>query len=179
MPRDDNRVNQSLGCWLPSKAFRRTCSVLHPIAPTAMHERNLPERCPWKKVATLVAIVTISMILLWNYSTVCTIARWLLWSGDYKSRVLAESTLENGELKHVEWDGWGWLGQYTSVYLVFDPNDWLSAARNHQPAKFPGIPCEVPSVRRLERHWYTVQFYSDTSWASCNRLGRTGTPDGR
>jgi len=121
-----------------------------------------------KKVAVSTAVVAILVILLWNYSTVRTIARWSLWSREYKSSVMAQSTTENGELKHIEWDGWGWGGQDTTVYLVFDPTDSLSAARSNQPGKFRGIPCEVPSVRRMERHWYTVQFYTNESWENCN-----------
>jgi hypothetical protein len=121
-----------------------------------------------KKVVALIAVLAISVILFWNYSTVRTVARWLLWSHEYKSSVLAQSSPQNGELKHIEWDGWGFAGEDTTVYLVFDPTDSLSAARSHQPGRFRGVPCEVPSVQRLESHWYTVQFYTDQSWGNCN-----------
>ena len=85
-----------------------------------------------------------------------------MWSQRYKSEVLAQSGGTTGELKHIEWDGWGWAGQDTTVYLVFDSTDSLAvAAANHAPGKFNGTPCEVAQVRRLESHWYTVQFYTD------------------
>lgn len=95
--------------------------------------------------------------------------RWLFKSKDYKAQVLAQSVPANGELKHIEWDGWGFPGAGDSVvYLVFDPNDSLAAAASsRRPGKFNRIPCEVPEVRRLERNWYTVLFYTDTSWGHC------------
>lgn len=113
---------------------------------------------------------TVSDALLWSYPTIRTAARWLLWSRDYKSSVLAQPDPVNGELKHIEWDGWGFPGAGdTAVDLVFDPSDSLaSAAQNHRSGKFSGIPCEVPSVRRLESHWYTVLFYTDQFWERCN-----------
>jgi hypothetical protein len=75
----------------------------------------------------------------------------------------------NARLKHVEWDGWGFAGSDTVVYLVFDPDNSLaSAARIGAPGKLHGIPCEVPHVRRLEHQWYTVLFYTDTDWDHCN-----------
>jgi branched-subunit amino acid ABC-type transport system permease component len=95
-------------------------------------------------------------------------ARWLVWSRDYKAQVLAEPQRPSGELKHVEWDGWGMFAQDTSVYLVYDPTDSLSAAAmTHQPGKFDNIPCKVPLVRRLETHWYSVMFYTNERWDSC------------
>ena len=98
-----------------------------------------------------------------------TTARWLVWSHNYKDKVLAEQTPTDGEFKHVEWDGWGWAGMDTTVYIVFDPKDSLSAAASiHQPGKFDGIPCKVPSVKRLESQWYTVTFYTDENWNHCN-----------
>ena len=94
--------------------------------------------------------------------------KWLLYRHGYKAEVLAQPS-KNGELNHIEWDGWGWAGQDTTVYLVFDPTDSLSAAaKSNQPGKFSGIPCEVPVVHRLESHWYTVQFYTDEFWGRHN-----------
>jgi hypothetical protein len=61
-----------------------------------------------------------------------------MWSQSYKREVLAQSGGTAGELKHVEWDGWGFSGAGdTTVYLVYDPTDSLSAAaKSHQPGKF-------------------------------------------
>jgi hypothetical protein len=96
-------------------------------------------------------------------------ARWMVWSHGYKKEVLAQPTPANGDLKHIEWDGWGFAGIDTYVFLVFDPIDSLAmAAINRQPGKFNGIPCEVPLVRRLESHWYTVQNYTDQYWDKCH-----------
>lgn len=99
-----------------------------------------------------------------------TVCRWSIHENAYKAEVLAQSSSTNARLKHVEWDGWGFVGSgETVVYLVFDPDDSLaSAARIGAPGKFKGIPCEVLHVRRLERQWYTVLFYTDTDWDHCS-----------
>jgi hypothetical protein len=44
-------------------------------------------------------------------------AKWLVWSRDYKTQVLAQPLPSNGDLRHTEWDGWGMFGQDTEVYL--------------------------------------------------------------
>jgi hypothetical protein len=96
-------------------------------------------------------------------------ARWLFKSGKYKNQVFAQPTELSKGLKHIEWDGWGWGGNDTTVYLVFDPNNALSsAATDGLPGTYPGIPCEVYRVRRLENQWYTVQFYTYFDWNHCN-----------
>jgi hypothetical protein len=119
--------------------------------------------------AVLGALIVALAVFIWNFPTVHSAARWLIWSRGYKSQVLSQPALANGELKHIEWDGCGWAGQNTTVFLVFDPMDSLSAAaRNHQPGKFNGIPCEVFLVRRLESHWYTAQLYTNEHWRQCN-----------
>lgn len=120
-------------------------------------------------LATFWVVSTIFFVFdIKHQSAIRTPARWLLWSHNYKDRVLAQSASANGELKHVEWDGWGWGGEDTTEFLVFDPTDSLSAAaRSHLPGKFDGIPCEVPRVNRLESHWYTVVFYTNQGWGEC------------
>jgi hypothetical protein len=72
-------------------------------------------------------------------------------------------------LKHVEWDGGGFVPRGNKlVYLVFDPADSLAyAAKTHAPGRFNGIPCEVPLVVRLERQWYSVRFYTEEEWGQC------------
>lgn len=95
-------------------------------------------------------------------------ARWLLNSGKYKREVLAQPTGTNRNLKHIEWDGWGWGGIDTVVYLVFDPDNALAqGAASGLAGKYPGLPCEVDRIHRLENHWFTVQFYTDTDWDHC------------
>jgi len=111
----------------------------------------------------------LSVPLFKNYLAVRSSARWLIWSNDFKAKVAAQPTSASGDLKHLDWDGWGWGGENTEVYLVFDPSDSLSvAAKSHQPGKFNGLPCKVPRVLRLERNWYAAQFYTANDWDHCN-----------
>jgi hypothetical protein len=97
--------------------------------------------------------------------------RWTIWSRYYKTELLAQSVAANGELKHIEWDGWGFPGAGdTTVYLVFDPtNSLATAAKKREPGRFGGIPCRVPVVSRVENTWYSVLFYDDERWGSPNR----------
>jgi hypothetical protein len=116
----------------------------------------------------LVAYVTVTGALFMARNELRPTLRWLLWSHRYKAELLAAPDSANGQLKHIEWDGWGWAGQNTVVYLVFDPTDSLSAAaKSHSPGKFRGIPCEVPLVRRLESRLYSVVFYTNPAWDHC------------
>jgi hypothetical protein len=127
-------------------------------------------------VVVISAALVVSAPLFGNLAVV-NAARWLILSGRYTSRVLAQPALA-GELKHIEWYGWGWGGQDTRVYLVFDPTDSLSAAASsHRPGKFDGIPCEVVLVRRMERQWYTAQFYTDEYWSRRTDYCGFGLPD--
>jgi hypothetical protein len=122
-----------------------------------------------KRLLALSMFVVIASVLVWNFSETKTEARWLVSSRRYKSEVCAQPTPKSGEFKHIEWDGWGWAGQDTTVYLVFDPADSLSlAASTHLSGKFAGIPCEVPKVSRLESQWYVVTFYTNQDWGRCN-----------
>lgn len=93
--------------------------------------------------------------------------RWRLARGIWKERVLELPELA-GQAKHLDWDGWGFIGQDTEVYLVYDPTDQLIKTTDVNDRKHaPGLPCEVWQIRRLEPHWYNVVFYTDTSWESC------------
>lgn len=98
-----------------------------------------------------------------------TAVRWLAHSQSYKAQVLSEPTPTDGSLKHIEWDAWGFAGVGdTTVYLVNDPTERLEeASKKGLPGKFRGIPCEAVRVRRLEDHWFTVLFYTDTDWNHC------------
>jgi hypothetical protein len=118
------------------------------------------------RLSMLIVFWIVSVALLRNYFEIRNASRWLLWSDRYKADVLAQADSANGELKHIDWDGWGFPGAGdTTVYLVFDPTDSLaSAAKSHQPGNFNGIPCKVPVVGRLEGRWYAVIFYTDEHW---------------
>jgi hypothetical protein len=115
------------------------------------------------------AAFCLTSLILWKKAyDVRTVERWALWSKGYQAAVLAQPPSSNGDLKHAEWDGWGWAGMDTTVYLVFDPGNALDrAARSHSSGKFRGIPCEVSRVRRLEKDWYSVVFYTDLNWEHC------------
>jgi hypothetical protein len=117
-------------------------------------------------LAALGVYLVVSILLLTHYSLVRDHVRWFALSGGYKARVLAQSTPTNEGFKHVEWDGWGFAGiGDTTVFLVFDPNDSLAqASRMQPPVKARGLPCEVYRVRRLEKQWYAVGFYTETYW---------------
>jgi hypothetical protein len=119
-------------------------------------------------VVSLCVVVLLSALLLVKYNEVSTFVRWSLHSKAYKTEVLAQSSSIDGQLKHIEWDGWGFAGADTTVYLVFDPSDSLATSTgDHSGGKIAGIPCEVPLVHRLESHWYTVMFYTNTDWDHC------------
>jgi hypothetical protein len=123
---------------------------------------------------TILGIALVYAAVSWglfrNSRELRTTGRWLLWSKDYKAKLLAQPSPPNGTLRHIEWDGWGFPGAgNTVVYLVFDPNDSLfTAAKTNSSGQFGGLPCEVYRVRRLENNYYTVLFYTDTEWDSCN-----------
>jgi hypothetical protein len=119
------------------------------------------------RVLTMLAIFWIvSFLLVKNSFSIRTSARWLIWSHDYKSEVLAQAAPADGEFRHMVWEATGFAGVANdTIYLVFDPTDSLAAAaKGHSAGKFNGIPCKVPLVSRLESHWYTVLFYTDEGW---------------
>src|SRR4051812_46503925 len=104
--------------------------------------------------ALAITLVGSTVLIVANYSDVKTATRWLASSHRYKAEVMAQPAPPDGELRHIQWDGWGWGGQTTTVYLVFDPTDSLSAAASSRSSgKFKGMPCEVVGVHRLETHW--------------------------
>jgi len=119
-------------------------------------------------LAMLATFCILSWFLFKISDDVRSAGRWLFKSKTYKAEVLAQPSID-GQLKHVEWDGWGFAGSGdTVVYLVFDPNDSLATAtKSHASGKFNGIPCEVFKVHRLEKYWYSVLFYTDTAWDHC------------
>ncbi len=111
----------------------------------------------------------LSALFLTYFNATRTWTRWLLLSTHYKTKVLAQRPAP-GDMKHIEWDGWGWAGMNTSVFLVFDPADSLSqAARADDPGKLSGMQCEADVVRRLERNWYSVQLSTGEDWRDCQK----------
>jgi hypothetical protein len=130
----------------------------------------------WKLLWLLWAVTTLAVFLLFSlvltsaHVEIRTAERWLIWSHRYKGEVLAAPRARTGELRHLDWDGWGFVPSGdTDVYLVFDPGDSLAYAAKHKLAgKVSGVPYEVDDVHRLEKNWYAVQFYTDETWDNCN-----------
>jgi hypothetical protein len=120
-------------------------------------------------LSMLVVYWAVSVALVENYSAVRDATRWFLWSKAFQAQVLVQPVADNGGLRHTVWDSWGFAGENTVVYLVFDPDDSLKALpRNRPPGRIRGIPCAVPRIRRLQSHWYAVMFYTDTDWQHCS-----------
>jgi hypothetical protein len=111
-----------------------------------------------------VAYICAAILLKANYSLARDHVRWVFLSDAYKAKVLAQPPSE--ELKHVEWDAWGFAAvANTTAFLVFDPTDSLADATVAlPPITARTLPCEVVRVRRLDRQWYIVLFYTDMYW---------------
>lgn len=184
--RTANRVNW----WLPFYGVLGACIVLFPktafgndigvflitivlaglvslvlliVAVRMIRSQSLPT------ALMIVAFCAVSWALFRTSDDLRTRGRWLIHGNSYRTAALNQPVASNGELKHIEWDGWGFAGAGdTTVYLVFDPTDSLAtAARDGSPGKFKGLPCTVLRVRKLENHWYTVLFYTDSDWDHC------------
>jgi hypothetical protein len=61
-------------------------------------------------VLAFVAFALVSIALVRTEDVLHPTIRWLVVSRQLKNEVLAQSNPENGELKHIEWDGDGWGG---------------------------------------------------------------------
>jgi hypothetical protein len=99
--------------------------------------------------------------------------KWAFLANQYERQVLSLPSTPNGELKHVEWVGWGWPGAgNTVVYLVSDPSNSLASASDGVGlGKLRGLPCEVYRVHQMSSGWYTVEFYTGTTWNECSADG--------
>jgi hypothetical protein len=72
-----------------------------------------------KRLTLLSALATLWVVLAVFFvfrPAIRTSARWLIWSRNFKDRVLAEPAPASGEFRHVEWDGWGWGGNDTTEF---------------------------------------------------------------
>jgi hypothetical protein len=110
-----------------------------------------------------------SWILDHNAQDIRSHLRWPFQSHEYKTKLLAQPVPTDDELRHIAWERYGWVTINTDIDLVYDPNDvLLNQLSTHDEGKFSGIPCPVRLVHRLEPHWFTVQFYTSTSWNECS-----------
>jgi hypothetical protein len=117
---------------------------------------------------SLLSYWAVTAVFHFNGVAVRDTIRWIQKGKEYRASVFKQPQPPNGELRHVEWDGWGWAGMDTNVYLVFDPSNSLAEhSGSHNAGKLRGIPCEVPGIRKLESNWYVVKFYTDASWNEC------------
>jgi hypothetical protein len=115
-------------------------------------------------LSMLVVYWAVSWFLLMNFHELHSTIQWSLQKKEWKMKLQAQPDFSNGELEHTIWDGSGIPCCDTWVYLVFDPKDsLLAAAKSRSPGRFSGIPCEVHRVHRLESHYYSILFYTDTS----------------
>jgi hypothetical protein len=143
------------------------CLILLVVAIVIAFYRN------WLRSLAILSMLFVYGTVTWglfrNSLELHTTTQWLLHSKNYKSQVLAQPAPADGDFRHVEWDWWGWGSNDTSVYLVFDPNDSLSSLlKNHPTGRLSSELCGVSWTRRLQEHWYAVEFYTNTAWGSCD-----------
>jgi hypothetical protein len=125
-----------------------------------------------RQTLAIISMFMVYCLVTWGIwrsgSDLRDVGRWFFGARHYKAEVLAQPISSNG-LKHWEWEASGFAGVANrSVYVVFDPADSLKReAGHHTHEKLVGLPCEVPRVVRLERYWYSVEFYTDSSWDDC------------
>jgi hypothetical protein len=124
-----------------------------------------------------VVVVIASAIWLTNYFGARDSIRWAFESKAYKSAVLAQPASPDGELKHVEWDDWGFAGQDTFVFVAFDPTDALStAAKSKQRASSRVYPVKCTASAAWKTHWHVVHFYTETYWGQGECAGPSAKP---
>ncbi len=87
-------------------------------------------------------------------------------STHYKKQVLALAAPAQGDYRHIVWDGWGFAGSDTVQYLVYDPQDCIRVP-GKSAIVVNGKSCSVWHVRRFEKAWYLVTFFTDTAWNDC------------
>lgn len=60
----------------------------------------------------------VTWVLFRNSFEVRSAGRWAFAANQYKAKVLAQPNSRNGDLRHIEWDGWGFAGEDNVAYLV-------------------------------------------------------------
>ncbi len=119
-------------------------------------------------VGVAAVLVLISITLSRYDYTLRTSYRWTFHSDMYKQQLIAQHGLAPGGITYMDWDGWGFAGVGdTEVYLVHDPSDNLkNAVHAKYGIKAEALPCEVGQIRRLEKDWYSVVFFTNEIWSS-------------
>jgi hypothetical protein len=86
--------------------------------------------------------------------------------GDKLDEAVDQAIAKNNPAFKVGRLGLGWT-KHGCISRVRPKNALAQAAHTERPGKYPGIPCDVASVRRLVSQWYTVQFYTNSDWHHC------------
>src|ERR1035441_3128412 len=92
--------------------FAVPVSIIFLVAALALSIRKLKLR----SLAVLSMVVVywvVSWGLLKDSRELHSAVQWHLRSKDYKAKVLAQPVTANAELKHIEWDFWGFAGSDT------------------------------------------------------------------
>lgn len=130
----------------------------------------LKKKVHWRSILSAVVAYWAVSILLHHWCfTLRPHLRWLLFSNEFKAQVLAQGRNSSGQLRHIEWDGWGGFGADTNVYLVYDEQNTIAQVlRTRNSGRFPGIPCEAARVIQVSPKWYSVVLYTDYTWNECS-----------
>jgi hypothetical protein len=118
----------------------------------------------WVKHYTWIAVVTfvcVSFAMSHSETHLRPWARWLIASSSYKSQVIAQPITDPSGIRFIEWDGWGWAGMDTNVYLIYDPSDTLKfGAHKVQGKKSVEITEKAQFIQRLEHNWYSATLFT-------------------
>lgn len=112
----------------------------------------------WSHLLGAIALYwVVTYPLLMNMNALRPRLHWMMWSRSYKSQVLAQPQEFAGQLRFIAWDGWGFAGSGTDVFLVYDEHDILRHPEEARTlAKASRLPCPTDSAIRLARHWYSI-----------------------
>jgi hypothetical protein len=117
-------------------------------------------------VIVIAAYVAVSASVLIGWSDARVDGRWAILSPEFKAEAAHQGALPAGALLHFELDSWGFVDD-TDVYAVYDPTDSLVPTIVKGDAHIPQLNCDVAWIRREERFWYAVMFYTATTWNDC------------
>ena len=109
-----------------------------------------------------IVFVCVSIAMGFSVTHLRPWARWLISSGSYKSQVLSQPAADPSGIRFSDWDGWGWAGSSTDVFLVYDPSDTLaSKVSQAKGKKSVEIIEKAQFIQRLERNWYSATLYTN------------------
>jgi hypothetical protein len=119
----------------------------------------------WTSYRTWIAVIAFLCI---SFAMGCSVthlrpwARWLISSASYKSQVLSQPAADPSGIRLIDWDGWGWAGSGTDVFLVYDPSDTLTSNNSQEKGKKSvEISKKAQFIQRLERNWYSATLYTN------------------